>query len=348
MVRVVDSGPHVPDDEVFPELGEELILRVGVEVPYDPVVVKNLELALGEADSHEEVVFLISGMVRIGCPLLGSDPCGGGGAVVAVGYIESVDFSGEKTRDPGDGLVVIDYPEPVAEAVLVREIIFRGLGGCTCHYLAESLVVLVGEEHGFDVGVLYPHMDHPVVFLVLAGQFVLLDLPRGIVVSVGAQDQSVLRPPFHGLGVDVVAFLGVAPQPSFLLPLLEVLDRPVIDPLVVFLEHGLEIDLGLGYVEEGLLPGHLPGFRGVQDVVRGSRNFGDNALWRPYCREWFDSYHDSLYFALTWKRVFPVAKKSTIWRAAASPAFMLASAVWAPIFLGVAKTRSPNFSLRSS
>ena len=44
-------------------------------------------------------------------------------------------------------------------------------------------------------------------------------------------------------------------------------------------------------------------------------------------------------YLFTWKRVQPVAKKSTIWRAAARPALMLASAVWAPIFLGVAKTR---------
>ena len=44
-------------------------------------------------------------------------------------------------------------------------------------------------------------------------------------------------------------------------------------------------------------------------------------------------------YLFTWNFVLPVAKKSAIWRAAARPALTLASEVWAPIFLGVAKTR---------
>lgn len=45
----------------------------------------------------------------------------------------------------------------------------------------------------------------------------------------------------------------------------------------------------------------------------------------------------SKYYLLTWNLVQPVAKKLLIWLAAAIPALMLASSVWAPIFLGVAK-----------
>ena len=65
-------------------------------------------------------------------------------------------------------------------------------------------------------------------------------------------------------------------------------------------------------------------------------------------RERYDYVFTVQHYLLTWKRVLPVAKKSAIWRAAASPALMLASAVCAPIFLGVANTRAPNFSCRTA
>ena len=42
-------------------------------------------------------------------------------------------------------------------------------------------------------------------------------------------------------------------------------------------------------------------------------------------------------YLLTWNFLLPVLKKSALWLAAAIPALMLASSVWAPIFLGVAK-----------
>ena len=48
-------------------------------------------------------------------------------------------------------------------------------------------------------------------------------------------------------------------------------------------------------------------------------------------------FHSWLNYLFTWKRLLPVLKKSAIWLAAAKPALMLASSVWAPIFLGVAK-----------
>ncbi len=42
-------------------------------------------------------------------------------------------------------------------------------------------------------------------------------------------------------------------------------------------------------------------------------------------------------YLFTWKRVSPSLKKAFIWRAAAMPALVLASAVCAPIFFGVEK-----------
>ncbi len=52
-------------------------------------------------------------------------------------------------------------------------------------------------------------------------------------------------------------------------------------------------------------------------------------------------------YLFTWKVVSPSFIKPIICRIAATPAFKLASAVWAPIFFGVKKTRPGNFSSSS-
>jgi len=49
-------------------------------------------------------------------------------------------------------------------------------------------------------------------------------------------------------------------------------------------------------------------------------------------------------YALTWNLTSPDSKKPTIWFAAATPALLLASKVWAPIFFFVKITRFPILS----
>ena len=128
------------------------------------------------------------------------------------------------------------------------------------HDLVEDVVVLVSEEDRFDVGVLDADVDHSVVFLVLARQLVLLDLAGSVVIRVGAEDEAVLRPAFHCLGIYIVALLGITLEPSLCLPLLEVAHRLVIYQRVVVLEDRVEINLGLGDVEQRFLAGHVLGF----------------------------------------------------------------------------------------
>lgn len=47
------------------------------------------------------------------------------------------------------------------------------------------------------------------------------------------------------------------------------------------------------------------------------------------------SFNKLIFYLLTWNEQSFLVKKSTIWRAAANPALLFASAVCAPIFLGV-------------
>ena len=68
--------------------------------------------------------------------------------------------------------------------------------------------------------------------------------------------------------------------------------------------NGIEINLRLGDMQQGLLAGHLLGLLGVEDIVRGSGHLGDQLLGRTDRRERFDAYH----YLLTWNFVSPVAK----------------------------------------
>ena len=98
-------------------------------------------------------------------------------------------------------------------------------------------------------------MNHPVILLVLAGKLVLLDLALGIVISMGAEDQSVLCPSVHCLGIDIVARLGILNQPAAALPVCEILHSPVIHTLVVVGKNRVEVNLRLRDMKQGFLTG---------------------------------------------------------------------------------------------
>ena len=134
-------------------------------------------------------------------------------------------------------------------------------------------------------------MDHTVVFLVLAGQFVLLDLAGGVVVGVGAQDEAVLGPLAHGLGIDVVLLLVILHQPALLAPGLEIGHGLVVGRLGVLVGDRLEVNLWLGDVQQGLFASHVLGFLGVQDVVRRCRDLGHKVLRRADGGKGFYTYH---------------------------------------------------------
>ncbi len=284
---------------------QEGLGRQTVQVAHHPVVVDDLQLALGEADRHEPVVLLLSGMVGIGGFLLGPHAGGGSGPMVAVGHVESIDACGENLCNAGVHGRVGNHPEGVAEAVFIHEIVFRLAGGSLRDDGIQFRVVLVGEENGLDVRILDADMDHAVVLLILAGKLVLLDLAGGVVVRMGAENQSVLGPLAHALGIDIVLFGAVLHQPAFLLPGLEIGYRLVIDRLRMFICDGIEINLRLGDVQERFFTGHLFGLLGVEDIVRGSGHLGDQFPGRTDRRERFNAHHNYL---LTWNFVSPVAK----------------------------------------
>ena len=198
---------------------------------------------------------------------------------------------GKQLRDTLDVGIVVDDPERVAETVeLGRVVILRRAFGVFGYDGVHVLVVGVGEEHRLDVGVVHAHMLHAVFLLVAAGQLVLLDLARHVVVDIGADHEAVLRLAVHCLGVDVVAFLAVLHKPAFVLKHLEVLCGLLVDFRIVFVRAFGEVDLRLDDVVERLLvPFRFGACLGrVQHVVRARLHLLNVFLRWADAFEWFD------------------------------------------------------------
>ena len=117
-------------------------------------------------------------------------------------------------------------------------------------------------------------MTHAVVFLVAAGEFVLLDAAGIVVVDVGGEDDAVLRVAVHGLGVEVVALALVLYEPTFGNEAFELSARFGVDAGIVLFGALGKVDFGANDVIEraGIVAGLGTGFGRVEHVVRTRRN----------------------------------------------------------------------------
>ena len=212
---------------------------------------------------------------------------------MAVGHIESIYLRIEKTGDAVDDGIVANDPESVDKFILIRKTVLRLACDGRLNDGSEFLVVFICEEDGLDVGILDAHMHHPVIFLVFAREFVLLDDALGVVVRMGTEDETVLRTHAHRLGIDIIAGLVVLHEPSPLFPQLEILHRLVIDGPGMFIGNRLEINLRAGNVQQTFFSGHLLGLQGVHHIVGRSRHFGHNFFRRTDRRKRFHTYHNS-------------------------------------------------------
>src|SRR5574344_159949 len=281
----------LPDREVLRQPVKELLRRQTVEIADESVVVKYPQLALRETYSHEIIIFLSAGMVRILRPLLGAHPCGSGSTMVPVGDIEGVYMVRKDFGDPGNLRLVVNHPELMAESVFVCELEFRRPGNCFGDYRVQVRIVLVGEKDRLDVRILDADMDHAVILLVLARKFMLLDDAVGIVISVRAEHKAVLGAFSHSLCIYIIAWLRVADEPSVTLPFLEILYRLVVDSLVMVGQNGVEIYFRFRDMEQRFLSGHIFSFLGIQDIIRRRSHLRDNASRRTKRRKRFNSYH---------------------------------------------------------
>ena len=213
---------------------------------------------------------------------------------MTVCYIESRDFL-EFFGNLADGGFIVDNPESVSESVGSHEIIF-GFAGC--HVTDDGLEFLVVgecEEHRFDVGIVYAHMLHAVLFLVSAGKLMLFDSTLHIVFHPCRHYETVLCTTVHGLRIDVVVLLVILLEPALLLEFVEVFHSLVVNLRVMFVKSGFEIDFRLDDMIEALFVsfGLFACFLTVEDVVGTGCHFLDKLAGRAYSFEWFYFCHDN-------------------------------------------------------
>ena len=132
----------------------------------------------GEGHGKEVAVLLTPRMVGIPALALLSHTRRGGRAVMAVGDVQRRNIL-ENLRNTVVGLPVANHPQLMSEAVggrkiVLRSVVFHHAG----HDGVDLGVVGIGEEHRFDIGFLVADVDHAVLLLVGARQFVLLDRAR--------------------------------------------------------------------------------------------------------------------------------------------------------------------------
>ena len=115
-------------------------------------------------------------MIRILCTFLCTDTGCSCGTVMTVSNIERVNVICEDGCNSGNNSIIIDYPESMSEAILICKLILRYSLSRSSHDIVQLCIVLVSKEYRLDVGILNLHMDHTVIFLILAGKLMLLDL----------------------------------------------------------------------------------------------------------------------------------------------------------------------------
>ena len=209
-------------------------------------------------------------MVRILLRLLSAHQGSSSLAVVPVGDVEARHL-GKFSRDGLDVLIIADNPELVAKAIdWGDEIILRFCSRIAHQNFIEHGIIRISEEDWFDVGIADTNVLHAVLFLVTAGELMLLDDARHVIIHVGTYHQTILGLAIHGLGIDVILFLIILLQPAVFLELFEVLCCAFVNARVILRSTWLEVDFRFDDMIKTLLviASFRTSFLGVEDIIR--------------------------------------------------------------------------------
>ena len=255
---------------------QELFGCQAVEVLDATVVWQDAQLRRGEEHSQKPVVLLLAGMFRVGfAPDATCAGCGSG-AVVTIGYVAARD--GGKGLDPGRGRC-FHAPDRMADAVDSDKVVEWGAVGGIGHEAVHRRHVAVGQENRPGIGVELKAVAGAVVFLVLAGLFVLAHDILRIVINVAADHQTGLGMRAHDLAIDVQVLAGLPDQRATLLKLGKGLGTLGVDAIIMNVDAVREVDLRAGDMQEAVrvAGGEGAGFGGIHDIV-GDRRKGGSAF----------------------------------------------------------------------
>ena len=233
-------------------------------------------------------------------------------------------------------LILVYYPQLMTESVTGGYIIIlRSTLDIFCNKFVQNSVIRISKEYRLYVGVVNANMLHTILLLIGAGKFMLLDVALEVILYICADHKTVLSLSIHRLCINVVLFFRVTLEPALFLELLEVLSSLGINTGICLLCYRIKVYLRLDDVIQGhFIPCSLcTSLLRVEHVIRTALDLLYEFLGRTNALKRFYLSHQRLTINL----VQPSLMNPTIWLAAAIPALILASAVWAPIFLGVAK-----------
>ena len=180
-------------------------------------------------------------MIRILLCFLCSHQCSSGRTVMSVGNIKSRHFS-KFSSNGSNILILIDNPESMSKTIPRSDEVINRL---VCRILLDNniqlLIIRISKENRLNVSVVHTDMLHTVFFLVTTGKLMFFDNPIHIIGNVCTNYQSVLRFPVHRLGIDIIIFLIILHQPTFVLEQLEILGSFSIHLFIVFVRTDREI-----------------------------------------------------------------------------------------------------------
>ncbi len=185
----------------------------------------------------------------------------------------------ERARQRGDRCVVGDDPHLMAHAVIGGDVDIRCAGACLRQQRIDLRRGRIAHHHRPGLRVDRLDLADAVVLLHRRGQLVLADPVGGVVGERGDRGEAGLHAAVPGQPVDVVGGLGVADQRAGLDHVVEILPRLGVDRLVVRIDRRVEVDLGLGDMQEAprLALGALARLRARQHVVGRREDFGGAA-----------------------------------------------------------------------
>ena len=169
---------------------------------------------------------------------------------MAVGDVKAFHVGERRFQRFADRRVVND-PNGVADAVVGHKIIDRGvalLPGGNGGLDGGAFAISEKDRPGVCVAVVY--MVHAVLFFVGAGELVLFDHAVQIIVDAGAADKTGLAAAVHDLAVDIKAGGRVLGAHAALLQRVKVFARLAVNGLVIGVDVGRKVDLGLVHMQK--------------------------------------------------------------------------------------------------
>ncbi len=240
---------------------EEVCFTEPIEVFHYTVVIHYVQLVGGKERGEKDI-----GAWFCCCAKGFAHFRGGSGAVVAICNVCSGHQFQEQIGNGTDGIIIIDGPDGMADAIICREEVSGVIGGLPFfNEFVQLRNIAVSEEYitglctgGFD-------MIDAVLFFFRAGELMFFDEVLFIIINGAAAYESSLAASIHDELINIVAGFFFAEEGAAADEVLQVFFRLIINGLRMYVNVIRQIDFGFGDMQKGVggvrwLQSWLPGY----------------------------------------------------------------------------------------